>query len=84
MSRDSYHIKTMFDIALTAQNSKIWDLVTLVQKFYSGIVKHSVVTTLDTGLVIKAITGIDVHLLPCGSEGGYLQLARLVQANNTI
>ena len=74
----------MFDIALTAQNPKIWDLVTLVQKFYSGIVKHSVVTTLDTGLVIKAITGIDVHLLPCGSEGGYLQLARLVQANNTI
>ena len=72
----------MFDIALTAQNSKIWDLVTLVQKFHHGIAKFSLVTTLDSGLVIKSVTGIDVHLLSCGFEGGYLQLARLVNIGN--
>ena len=72
----------MFDIAFTAQNSKIWDLVNLVLKYRDGIAEHSVISTLDIGPVIKGMTGIDVGLLPCGSEGGYLQLARLVNTRN--
>ena len=68
----------MFDIALAAQDAKIWDLVNLVQKYRDGIAKHSLVATLDTWAVIRSFTGIDVDLLPCGSEGGYLQLAGLV------
>ena len=75
-------MKAMFDMALTAQNSKIWDLVTLVQKYRDGIANHSVVTTLDSGPVIQSMTGIDLDLLPCGSEGGYLQLAKLVNSGN--
>ena len=75
-------MKAMFDMALTAQNSKIWDLVTLVQKYRDGIANHSVVTTFDSGPVIKSMTGIDLDLLPCGSEGGYLQLGKLVNSGN--
>ena len=75
-------MKAMFDMALTAQNSKIWDLVTLVQKYRDGIANHSVVTTFDSGPVIKCMTGIDLDLLPCRSEGGYLQLAKLVNTGN--
>jgi len=69
-------------MALTAQTPKIRDLVTLVQKYYDGIVKHSLVSTLDTGLVVRSMTGIKIDLLSCGSEGGYLQLARLVNTGN--
>jgi len=68
----------MYDMALTAQASKIPDLVTLVQKYRDGIAKHSVVATLDTGQAIKSVTGIDMDFLPSGFEGGYLQLAMLV------
>ena len=75
-------MKAMFDMALTAQNSKTCELATLVQKYRDGIAKHSVITTLDSGLVIKSVTGIDLNLLPCGTEGGYLQLARLVNTGN--
>ena len=75
-------MKAMYDIALTARNSKIWELVSLVQKYHEGIVKHSVVATLDTGLVIRSMTGIDVSLLSRGAEGGYLQLARMVNTGN--
>jgi methylglyoxal synthase len=75
-------MKAMFDMALTAQNSKIRDLVTLVQKYHDGIAKHSVITTLDSGPVIRNMTGIDLDLLPRGCEGGYLRLARLVNSGN--
>ena len=75
-------MKAMFDMALTAQNSKIRDLVTLVQKYRDGIANHSVVSTIDSGLVIKNMTGIDLDLLPRGSEGGYLRLAGLVNSGN--
>jgi len=75
-------MKAMFDMALTAQNSKTWELATLVQKYHDGIAKHSVITTLDSGLVIKSVTGIDLNLLPHGTEGGYLQLAKLVNSGN--
>ena len=75
-------MKAMFDMALTAQNSRIRDLVALVQKYREGIAKNSVIATLETGLVIKNITGIDLNLLPCGPEGGYLQLAGLVNSGN--
>ena len=72
----------MYDIALTAQNSRIRDMVALVEKYRDGITKHSVVATLDTGLVIKSVTGIDLKVLPSGLEGGYLQLAGLVNTGN--
>jgi methylglyoxal synthase len=75
-------MKTMFDMALTAQNSRIRDLVTLVQKYREGIANNSVITTIETGLVINNITNIDLNLLPCGTEGGYLQLAGLVNSGN--
>jgi len=75
-------MKAMFDMALTAQNYRIRDLVALVQKYREGIAKNSVISTLETGLVIKNITGIDLDLLPCGTEGGYLQLAGLVNSGN--
>lgn len=75
-------MKAMFDIALTAQNSKIRDLVFLVQKYRDGIANNSVIATLETGLVIKNMTGIALNLLPCGIDGGYLQLARLVNTGN--
>lgn len=72
----------MFDIALAAQNTKNPDLVNLVKKYHDGIVKQSVIAVRDTGLVIKSMTGIEIELLPSGSEGGYLQLARLVKVGN--
>jgi methylglyoxal synthase len=72
----------MYDIALIAQNSKIWDLATVVQKYRDGIANHSVVATLGTGLVIKSMTGIEMSILSSGSEGGYLQLARMVNTGN--
>ena len=72
----------MYDIALTAQSSKIRDMVILVQKYRDGIAKQSVVATLDTGLAIRSMTGIDMRVLPSGFEGGYLQLARLVSAGS--
>jgi methylglyoxal synthase len=75
-------MKAMFDMALIAQDSRIWDLVALVQKFHGGIAKHSVVATLDTGTFIKSMTGIDVSVLPHGTEGGYAQLARFVNTGN--
>lgn len=75
-------MKSMFDIALTAQNSKIRELVAIVQKYREGIAKNSIIATLETGLVIKSMTGIDLNLLPCGPEGGYLQLAGLVNSGN--
>lgn len=75
-------MKAMFDMALTAQNSRISNLVTLVQKYREGIAKNSIIATLETGLVIKNMTGIDLDLLPCGPEGGYLQLAALVNGGN--
>jgi len=68
----------MYDIALTAENSRIRDMVALVKKYRDGIARHSVVATLDTGLVIKSMTGIDLKLIPSGLEGGYLQLAGLI------
>jgi methylglyoxal synthase len=68
----------VFDIALTAQDSKKDALIYLVRKYHEGIGKLSVVATLDTGLFIKNATGIDMSLLSCGSGGGYLQMARLV------
>lgn len=71
-----------FDIALTAQNSKKWDLVRLIEKYRNGIVRHSIVTTLDTGLFIESMTGISVALLLGGTEGGYAQIARLVSSDN--
>jgi len=72
----------MYDMALTAHSSKTGDLVTLVQKYRDGIAKHLVVATLDTGLVIRSITGVGLKLLSCGSEGGYHQLAMLVNTGN--
>ncbi len=72
----------MYDIALTAQNTKIRDLVNLVRKYYDGITRHSLIATLDTGLAIKSVTGLDLKLLSRGHEGGYLQLARLVNSDN--
>jgi len=72
----------MYDIALTAQASKIRDLVTLVQKYRDGIARHSVIATLDTGLAIKSMAGIEMQFLSSGFEGGYLQLARLVNAGS--
>jgi len=75
-------MKAMFDMALTAQNYKIRDLVTLVQKYRDGIANHSVISTIDSGPVIKNMTGIDLDLLPRGCEGGYLRLARLVNSGN--
>ena len=75
-------MKAMFDMALTAQDTKIRDLVALVQKYREGIANNSVIATLETGLVIKNMTGIELNLLPCGRDGGYLQLARLVSSGN--
>ncbi len=75
-------MKAMYDMALTAQNTKIRDMVALVQKYRNGIAKHSVVATLETGLVIKNMTGIALNLLPCGIDGGYLQLDRLVNSGD--
>ena len=72
----------MYDIALSAETSKIWDLVTIVKKYRDGIAHHSVVASLDSGLAIRSMTGIDLTLLPCGWDGGYLQLARLVKDGN--
>jgi methylglyoxal synthase len=75
-------MRATYDLALIAQNSKIWDLVNLVQKYQDGIAKHSVVATLETGPIVKSMTGIDMHTLSFGPEGGYLQLAKLVNTGN--
>ncbi len=75
-------MKAMYDIALTAENSRIRDMITLVEKYHDGIAKHSVIATLDTGLVVKSRTEIDLKLLPSGFEGGYQQLAGLVKTGN--
>jgi len=75
-------MQAMYDIALMAQKSKIRELVSLVRKYHNGIAKQSVVATLDTGLAIKSMTGIDIELLSCGFEGGYFQLAGLVNTGN--
>jgi len=72
----------MYDIALTAESSRIRDLVTLVEKYREGIARHSVVATLDTGLVIKSMTGIGLKLIPSGLDGGYQQLAWLINTGN--
>ena len=68
----------MYDIALTAQETRIRDVVSLVEKYREGIVRHSIVATLATGLAVKSVTGIDLKLLTTGPEGGYRQIARLV------
>jgi methylglyoxal synthase len=72
----------MYDMALTAESSRIRDLVALVEKYRDGIARHSVVATLDTGLVIKSVTGLDLKLIPSGLDGGYLQLAGLVNSGS--
>ncbi len=71
-----------FDIALTAQKSKKWDIVTLVEKYREGISQQSIIATADTGLFLKSLTGIHVGLLSSGSEGGYMEMARLVRNDN--
>lgn len=69
----------MYDIAFTAQTFKIRDIVALVQKYRDGIVKHSLVATLDTGLALNSAAGIDLKLLRDGDDGGYMQMADLVE-----
>ena len=68
------------DIAFTAQDSKIWDLIDLVSKYREGISQHSIVSTLNTRFLIKSVTGLEVGLLDEGEEG-YTKLARLVTGN---
>jgi methylglyoxal synthase len=70
-----------FDIAFTAQNSKKLDLVDLVEKYRDGISQYSIVATMDTGLFIRRMTGLDMGLIECGSKGGYLQIAKLITQN---
>jgi methylglyoxal synthase len=70
-----------FDIALTAQDSKKFDLINLVEKYRDGISQYSIVATMDTGLFIRRVTGLDMGLVECGSKGGYLQIARFVVQN---
>jgi methylglyoxal synthase len=70
-----------FDIALTAQDSKKFDLIKLIEKYRDGISQYSIVATMDTGLFIRRMTGLDMGLIECGSEGGYLQIAKLVTQN---
>ena len=70
----------IFDIALTAQDCRKWDLVGLVEKYREGISQYSVVATMDTGSIIKIGAGIDASLVSRGLEGGYLQIARLVDS----
>jgi methylglyoxal synthase len=72
----------MFDIGLTAQKSKKWELANLIEKYRDGICQHSIAATSDTGLLINSLTGIRVGLLSAGSEGGHVQMARLVSNNN--
>jgi|GEM_PF-2538705 len=68
-----------FDIALTAEKSKKWELIRLIEKYREGIRQYSVVATLDTGLLISSLTGICVGLLSGGTDGGYYQMAKLVR-----
>jgi methylglyoxal synthase len=75
-------MEAMYDVALAAQESRVHDLVNLIKKYRDGICRFSLVSTLDAGVMIKRMTATDVSLLPRGFQGGYSQLARLVQSGN--
>ncbi len=70
-----------FDIAFTAQDSRKLDLVNLIEKYRDGISQYSIVATMDSGLFIRRMTGLDVGFIECGAKGGYLQIARMVAQN---
>ncbi len=70
-----------FDIAFTAQDSKKLDVINLIEKYRDGISQYSIVATMDTGLFIRRMTGLDMGLIEYGSKGGYLQIAKLVTQN---
>ncbi len=70
---------TKYDVALTAQDSKKWELVTLVEQFRQGLAQHSVVATLETGLFLLATIGMNFGLLLPGVDGGYKQIAEMVR-----
>ena len=67
-----------FDLAITADVSKRIELISLVNKYQSGFAQLSIVATQNTGLVIKELTGLPVHILDNGPNGGYLQMGKLV------
>jgi len=67
-----------FDIALSAQDSRKWDLVNLIKKYRDGITQYSTVATMDTGQFIRQMTGLQRGLVESGARGGYEQIANFV------
>jgi len=67
-----------YDLAITAHDLKKADVIKLVEKYRDGIDQLSIVATMNTGLMIRHLTGLSVDLVENGATGGYLQLARLV------
>jgi methylglyoxal synthase len=71
-----------FDLAITADVSKRMELINLVNKYQSGFNQLSIVATKNSGIVITELTGLTVHILDNGPNGGYLQMGKLVADND--
>jgi methylglyoxal synthase len=70
-----------YDLAITAHDLKKSDARQLIETYRDGIARLSIVATMNTGLMIRHMTGLPVDLIENGATGGYLQLARLVAEN---
>ncbi len=67
-----------FELAVTAHDLKKDELIRLMDKYFGGLAGLSIVATKNTGLLIRERTGLPVQLIEDGSNGGYLQMGKLV------
>lgn len=71
-----------YDIAITADSGKEREVVDLVSKYRDGLAELSIVATMETALIIRRDTGLQVGLLKESSDGGYFHIAQLVAHND--
>jgi methylglyoxal synthase len=67
-----------FNLAITAHDLKKDELIRLMDKYFGGLAGLSIIATKNTGQLIRERTGLPVRLVEDGSNGGYLQLGKMV------
>ncbi|MEO8289154.1 MAG: methylglyoxal synthase [Chloroflexota bacterium] len=70
-----------FTVALIAHDHKKEELADFVFEHRAAFSRLHIVATRDTGLLVKKLTGLKVHLMEHGPDGGDQQMGVLAEEN---